>query len=180
MLADCSFRVLINLWLLAAEDETLEGVLPSFDDIAFRLRMDKSKLRKALQDLDSFLLADCKQVATKNAPETETETETETEADGDFGEFWIAYPKKKGKGAAQKAWAKLKPPLAAALKAIRAEMRTDQWMREGGRFIPYPSKWLNEARWEDEIAAGATTDPIHDRSGVPTEAELENILNDGV
>ena len=83
MLADRSFRVLVNLWLLASEDDDMSGGLPDVDEMAFRLRMDKDNLISDLKELDAFfdsedsdMLAECRQVAV---PETETETETETE-----------------------------------------------------------------------------------------------------
>ena len=27
---------------------------------------------------------------------------------------------------------------------------TEDWQKEGGRFVPYPAKWLNAAGWLDE------------------------------
>ncbi len=27
---------------------------------------------------------------------------------------------------------------------------TEQWQREGGRYIPNPATWLNRGRWDDE------------------------------
>ena len=76
-----------------------------------------------------------------------------TPADEYFSHFWAAYPKKVGKGAALKAWKKIKRPadtLPAILKAIESQRRSDQWCRDGGQFIPYPATYLNELRWEDE------------------------------
>lgn len=78
-----------------------------------------------------------------------------------FDEFWISYPKKVGKGAAEKAWAKLKPDLQQVLSAVLRQKNTDQWRKDGGQFIPHPSTWLNEKRWldhvevNDDIFAGA-------------------------
>src|SRR6185295_6362889 len=70
-----------------------------------------------------------------------------------FDAFWAAYPKKTGKGAAWRAWEKLRPnpDLATHMHAARAWQRhKDNWLREGGRYIPNPSTWLNQKRWEDE------------------------------
>ena len=83
VISDCSFRVLVNLWLLASEDETREGIIPSVDDIAFRLRIDKKKIINSLEELKPFLIQDDITLISDehqaDAPETETETETETE-----------------------------------------------------------------------------------------------------
>ena len=79
-------------------------------------------------------------------------THTETGYSKEFLSFWEAYPKKIGKGAAWSSWEKVKPkPLASVLEAIENQRKQEQWRREAGRFIPYPSTWLNQRRWEDEI-----------------------------
>ena len=70
-----------------------------------------------------------------------------------FDEFWTVYPKKQGKGAALKAWRKIKPDeglFAKMLHAVKAAKETEQWRRENGRFIPNPATWLNQERWDDE------------------------------
>lgn len=73
--------------------------------------------------------------------------------DAFFSEFWEAYPRKAGKGAAQKAFSKVKVPLDTLLTALEQQKRSDQWNRDGGQYIPYPATWLNQRRWEDEPPA---------------------------
>ena len=71
-----------------------------------------------------------------------------------FDSFWKVYPKKKAKASAEKAFAKLKPDeelLNKMINAIECQKRSDDWLKDGGRFIPYPATWLNHRRWEDEI-----------------------------
>jgi hypothetical protein len=68
-----------------------------------------------------------------------------------FAEFWKAYPKKRGKAAAQKAWKKLKPPLPKVLETIAAFTASREWRKDNGQFIPYPAGWLNAGRWDDEL-----------------------------
>lgn len=71
-----------------------------------------------------------------------------------FGEFWAAYPRKIGKDAARKAFAKRKPDadlLAEMVSAIHVQARSEQWCKDGGQFIPHPSTWLNQGRWDDEV-----------------------------
>ena len=57
-ISDCSFRVLVGLWLLASEDEAMEGNLPSIEDISFRLRMPESSIINSLSELESFVEQD--------------------------------------------------------------------------------------------------------------------------
>lgn len=71
-----------------------------------------------------------------------------------FEEFWKAFPKKASKGAALKAWNKLRPEKELREKimaAIERAKKSEQWNRENGRFIPYPATWLNAQGWEDEL-----------------------------
>ena len=71
-----------------------------------------------------------------------------------FDLFWKEYPRRVSKGAAEKAWASLKPdePLVQIiLEAVRRARETEQWKKESGQFIPYPATWLRAKGWEDEI-----------------------------
>lgn len=70
-----------------------------------------------------------------------------------FAEFWASYPKKIGKASCLKVWKKLKPTKELherIMIALESQKRSDQWQREGGRFIPNPLTWLNQGRWDDE------------------------------
>jgi uncharacterized protein YdaU (DUF1376 family) len=64
-----------------------------------------------------------------------------------FTQFWQAYPKKTGKGAALKAWHKLKPPLPQLLAALQWQKASKPWI-EG--YIPLPTTYLTQERWNDE------------------------------
>lgn len=76
----------------------------------------------------------------------------------DFITFWDAYPKKKSKGDAWKAWRKLKckAVLTQILMAINAQRQSHDWRKEGGQFIPHPASWLNARQWEDEVGSVGT------------------------
>ncbi len=78
---------------------------------------------------------------------------TVSEQNALFARFWFAYPKKKNKGIAEKAFKKLKADdalLQTMLKAIEVQKRSRSWTKDGGQFIPYPASWLNAKAWEDE------------------------------
>ena len=79
-----------------------------------------------------------------------------------FEQFWNAYPKRRGKAQAEKAWKKLNPSPELQqhiLETVAVQRTADDWQRDGGQFIPYPASWLNGRRWEDELAA----DPKRER-----------------
>lgn len=68
-----------------------------------------------------------------------------------FERFWLAYPRKIGKGAAIKAWKRATlPDIESILLAVERQMRSEQWTKDGGQFIPHPSTWINQMRWLDE------------------------------
>ena len=37
------------------------------------------------------------------------------------------------------------------MKQIERFKQTNDWQKENGKYIPYPSTWLNNKRWEDEF-----------------------------
>ena len=70
-----------------------------------------------------------------------------------FERFWTAYPRKVGKGRAEKLFVWLKPDhrlLDTMLTAIEQAKGSEQWQRDQGRYIPNPATWLGQRRWEDE------------------------------
>lgn len=74
------------------------------------------------------------------------------EDEAGFYAFWAAYPKKRSKGDAWKAWRGTKekrPPIERLLKALAVLKASDDWRRDGGQYIPYPSTWLRAWGWED-------------------------------
>lgn len=83
-----------------------------------------------------------------------------------FERFWAAYPKKKSKGQARKAWDKLhvdSTMLATILQAVERAKQSEDWQKDGGQYIPYPATWLNAEGWEDEEPG---PDPPPDRPPV--------------
>ena len=71
-----------------------------------------------------------------------------------FDTFWREYPRKVGKGDARKKFAKAltKTSLDKIMAALERVKESDQWTKDGGQFIPHPATWLNQERWDDEVA----------------------------
>lgn len=67
-----------------------------------------------------------------------------------FAEFYDAYPKKQGREAAAKAFAKVTVGLPVLLEALSWQRDQEMWTKDGGKFVPMPSTWLNGKRWEDQ------------------------------
>lgn len=77
-----------------------------------------------------------------------------------FNQFWKAYPRKMAKTAAKKAWDKIKPNetmFETIMQAIEDQKRGADWKKNNGQFIPYPSTWLNQGQYENEVRADLHT-----------------------
>jgi hypothetical protein len=71
----------------------------------------------------------------------------------DFNKFWLGYPRKVGKGAAEKAWVKAVQGTEA--QTIIASLGSHKFS-EDVNYIPHPATWLNQRRWEDVPAVGSS------------------------
>lgn len=83
-----------------------------------------------------------------------------------FSEFWATWPqcvRKQAKGRCLSAWQRAKAEsLADEIVAhVRSLAASEDWRREGGRFIPAPLVYLNQRRWE-----GAETTHMNGSIGV--------------
>ena len=174
MISDCAFRVLVGLWLLASEDEEMQGGLPDVDDISFRLRIDKTKVTNALKELEPWLDIDViSERYQVDAPETETETEVETEVEtyipstivevSGFNEWYDSYPRKIGKKAAEKAFNSAIKSGVTIEQLTQGVAAYNQEIKDAGtstQYIKHPSTWLNQGCYDDDHAQ-----IVHDNAG---------------
>lgn len=74
-----------------------------------------------------------------------------------FEKWYKHYPKKVSKQTAKQAWIKLftkeskknQPSFETLLLAVKQQSKSEQWQNK--KYIPHPSTWLNQRRWDDEI-----------------------------
>ena len=78
----------------------------------------------------------------------------------DFDRFWTAYPRKVKKVAAFEVWTILAPGpelIEKIIRSVLAHCESQQWAQslaeDGGQYIPYPTTFLNQTRWEDSPPA---------------------------
>jgi hypothetical protein len=96
----------------------------------------------------------------------------------DFGLFWDAYPRKVKRLDAVRAWlnAKHLPPIAGLLAAVETAKASEDWRKDGGKFIPYPASYINGERWTDkppEMLAPLTATPSAGRPLTVTELKTK-------
>lgn len=90
----------------------------------------------------------------KNKNQKENKKKEQEETDALFERFWSVYPRHEAKTVAKAEFEKLKPDeglLEIMISAIEKQKKSDQWIKEGGQFIPHPRTWLHQKRWEDEV-----------------------------
>jgi phage replication O-like protein O len=83
-----------------------------------------------------------------------------TNLPADFLQFWAAYPNKKNRKAALKAWSALKVDankLQTILTAVATARKSRDWI-EG--YAPHGSTYLNGERWTDEIQVAYSSDEL--------------------
>lgn len=75
------------------------------------------------------------------------------EYDSNFEEFWNEYPEKIAKGKAWDSWCKLtEEEKLLTLPSIRSQVLNNHFRNKRGEdYIPHPTTWLNQRRWEDEV-----------------------------
>ena len=86
-----------------------------------------------------------------------------------FLEFWEAYPKKLNKSKTEEWFIKNKPDndlLNEMLTKLEMFKQSESWLKDDGKFIPYPTTWLNQKRWEDEIEEPEGRKYILDGNGI--------------
>jgi hypothetical protein len=76
-----------------------------------------------------------------------------SESDGWFNEFWNIYPKKvQRKTSEQKFKINVKDVLTfnAIMYDLHFKVKSNDWLKENGQYVPNPTTYLNQRRWEDE------------------------------
>lgn len=94
--------------------------------------------------------------------------------DESFENFWQAYPKKKSKGEAEKAWSKItfvNGLYESIISKVELLKQSPDWQKDNGQWIPHPSTWLNRKGWEDEVELSKPTPtPVY----TPTRRDEES------
>jgi len=94
-----------------------------------------------------------KQLTTNNNKNNENNT-TSPEYSKNFASFWEKYPKKKGKAKAYVSWKRYKCEngmFEVVMESLESHINSDDWKKDGGKWIPHGSTWVHGKGWEDEI-----------------------------
>lgn len=114
------------------------------------------------REQESFLPPRVKDASKRVKAEGRKEGKEGKESALMFERFYEAYPKKKSKGDAEKAWKAIDPDEHLAdtiLQAVQRAKTSEQWLKNRGQFIPYPASWLRDKGWLDEDGGGGSGKP---------------------
>ena len=99
---------------------------------------------------------------------------TNITVNNNFDAFWSAYPVKKGKLGARKAWDKLKlsdDVVKLIAENMKARMDAGEW--DDKQYIPHPATFLNGRRWEDEVLP-VRKSPMRNHTGALTKDSIKS------
>ncbi len=111
----------------------------------------------------------------------EKNTKKEKFEDEFENEFWPVTVKKVGKDAALRAYAKARGraskdeiliPWRAMNPLWQAKRGTSDW-----KFVPHPSTWLNEGRWQDEVPGSPSSQPIKPKEDIEKKQYFDDLLS---
>jgi hypothetical protein len=156
---------LVRLYRYPDQDGRIYGYFPTFQEHQGPARAKRSKYpdpppanicsqMRANVPVLSDLGSRSTTTDPPHPPQGGTPAKTAGEGPAAFEAFWQEYPKprRKGKFEARRAWTALRPTpetVARIMRSLSAWKASADWLKENGKFIPWPQKFLNRHRWEE-------------------------------
>ncbi|MFQ9922077.1 MAG: hypothetical protein ACLRVU_01115 [Beduini sp.] len=108
-------------------------------------------------DIDIGLDLDKEYICANNSANAPIESADATPFDPKmhFEEFWNLYPKKVNKKKAKDKFCKIcknEETFKSIIDGLNIQIKSKNWLKENGQYIPHPTTWLNGERWLDEIS----------------------------
>jgi len=153
------YESIVSTPISEAETMVKTGVSTEFP---FRAKVKHSKEKNSIEQESTLPLSPSKQEGRAAGQDPEEEPSGEQRAKTPFKSptqqalfdtFWEQYPKKRSKGAAEKAWLKINPDqiLFERMMASLAQAKGSRdWTKDDGQFVPYPATWLAAKGWDDD------------------------------
>ena len=159
-----------HAFALQTESETLKSVVENFelfsvkDGFFFSESLKRRMIAKDIKSEKARASAmarwnkDADEMRTHsggNAKEKRKEEKRREDKYSDrFLEFWGKYPNKRGKSKAYSSWKKFKCDngiFEDVMSSLDAHKKSEDWLKDNGRYIPHGSTWVSQKRWEDDI-----------------------------
>lgn len=143
---DDNGKILIENW---SKHQNVEGM----EKIREQTRLRVAKHRENQKLLSTTLKKEKDSDTDSEECVTETLQVTLQEKDQMFYKFWEIYPKKVKKKKSKEKFMKVckdKLTFEKIINGLNRDIKSKDWSKEEGRFIPHPTAWLNNERWDDE------------------------------
>ena len=88
-------------------------------------------------------------------------TNNEIDKNALFESFWKIYPKKVNKKKSKDKFFKIcktEEIFNEIMTGLYNQLKSSEWKKNNGQFIPHPTTWLNGERWKDEININAVSE----------------------
>lgn len=107
--------------------------------------------------------ASVKQLPTQSQPQPQLHIkEHKNNRSNGFDRWWSAFPKKVGKKPAAAIWKRIKPDAdALIMDTVQRALNDRQWL---SGYVPNPTTYLNQERWNDDIQRAVTTESSIERT----------------
>lgn len=96
-----------------------------------------------------------------------------------FEQWYGAYPRKVSRGDAEKAWRSITPSkalLEEMMAALAWQVRSHDWTKDNGSFIPYPATYLRAKKWMDQPTAAACSNGSFSQASYETKSDVQDLL----
>lgn len=71
-----------------------------------------------------------------------------------FNAFWELYPRKVNKKKSKEKFLKVckdENTYNSIMHGLKKQIKSVEWQKDGGQYVPHPTTWLNGERWLDEV-----------------------------
>lgn len=143
-----------SLKVITLKQDTHFSIITVINWNSYQSNNEVSGQAKDRQRTGKGHIQECKELKNKDMSKMDTS--------GHFDIFWGAYPRKVKPDRTKKAWQKLNPSpelFKTLMQSLEKQKLSEDWTRDRGKYIPHPSTWLNDKRWEDEIESPADKIP---------------------
>lgn len=138
-----------------ASQEIILGLVKKLDQASQNFRPETSqkiRLNNKYINKKENICAD----SVQSAPEC---TIQKMDKSAMFESFWNTYPKKVNKKKSKEKFMKIcktEKVFNEIMAGLHSQLKSDEWKKNNGQFIPHPTTWLNGERWQDEIMFNAS------------------------
>ena len=115
------------------------------DQILVEQKLEAERLEKQKAEQEAKAQSEAK---------AEAKSIFEKQVSKNFELFWSAYPNKKSKKEAEVKFKRIdfkKHTFESIMSSLEKQKQSQDWIKNGGQYVPMPTTWINQERWADEV-----------------------------